>query len=77
MLAMVTFLANEQLQFEMAVGNGPCIEVEARPISFLSPISYLGPKDEMPEEEDEETEVLDLDLLEDFPFDSDNEANDD
>lgn len=77
LLAMMTFLANDQPQFEMAVGNGPCIVVEVRPISFLSPISYLGPKDEMPEEEDEETEVLDLDLLEDFPFDSYNEEDDD
>jgi hypothetical protein len=78
LLAMVTFLANDQPQFEMAVGHSSCIVVQAQPISFLSPISYLGPKDEMPEEEDdEEAEVLDLDLLEDSPLDVDNEENDD
>jgi hypothetical protein len=74
---MVTFIANDQPQFEMAVGKESFIVVQAQPISFLSPISYLGPKEEMPEEEDEDTEVLALDLLEDFPFDSDKEENDD
>jgi len=77
LLAMVTFIANDQPQFEMAVGKESFIVVQAQPISFLSPISYLGPKEERPEEEDEDTEVLALDLLEDFPFDSDKEENDD
>ncbi len=68
LLAIMTFLANDQPQFSMPVGNNTSITVQSQPISFNSPISYLGPKDQMPDDDDQDMEVPDLDLLEDFPY---------
>ncbi|WP_322509194.1 hypothetical protein [Anaerolinea sp.] len=76
LLAMMHFLANQQENFELPVGSNVSIVVHSRPFTFLSPVSYLGPKDQIPDDEEEDTEVLDLDLLEEFPFDEEDEEYD-
>ncbi len=76
LLAIVTYLSNDQPTFEMCMGGTSSFVVHSQPMIFSSPMSYIGPKDQMPLEDEEDTEVLDPDLLEDYPFERDSEVYD-
>jgi hypothetical protein len=76
LLAIVTYLSKDQPTFEVSVGGSSPIVVHSQPMMFTSPMSYMGPKDQMPIDDEEESEVPDLDLLEDYPFEKDSEGYD-
>lgn len=76
LLAIVTYLSNNQPTFEIFMGGTSSLVVHSQPMIFSSPMSYIGPKDQMPIEDEEETEVLELDLLEDYPLAKDSEGYD-
>ena len=73
---MAAHISNDQPTIEICMGGTSSIAIYSQPMIFSSPMSYIGPKDQMPIEDEEETEVLDVDLLEDFPFEKDSEGYD-
>jgi len=76
LLAIVTYLSKDHPSFEINIGGSSPIVVNSQPMVFTSPMSYLGPKDQMPIEDEDESEVLDLDLLEDYPLEKESEGFD-